>query len=158
MRNVSICIAGSRAPRLEGVRARLVGLAVIASSLAPAAIAQADTYCVNTTGCDHGEGSSFSQALTDAKMHAGPDTIRLGSNPITTATGFSYVGPDPVAIVGVGGRNFGQLRTSISDSSASPNGHTLLQVVSPGRSTISGIGVVVPTGAGNLGIDTNGTV
>jgi hypothetical protein len=142
------------------VRARLVGLVVIASSLAPAALAHADTYCVNTTGCDalHDEGSSFSQALDDAKNHAGPDTIMLGSAPITTATGFTYVSPDAVTIVGAGGRAFGQSRTSISDTSASPNSHTVLKVVSAQPSTISGLGVMVPSGSSNVGIDTNGSV
>jgi hypothetical protein len=140
------------------VRTPLVGLLVIAGFLVPCGIAHADTYCVNTTGCDHDDGSSFSQALDDARNHAGPDTIKLGSNPITTAAGFSYISADPVTIIGAGGRAFGQSRTSISDSSASPNSHNVLKVISAQPSTISGIGVVVPAGGSNVGIDTNGAL
>ena len=142
------------------MRARVVLLLVVlASFFGPAALAQADTYCVNTTGCDHPEGTSFSQALDDAKTRLGPDTIMLGSPDLTTPGGFTYDTPVPgntVAIVGAGGRNFGQSRTSLS-LSGSPSAKTVLTVTGAPGSTISGIGVEVAPGS-NTGIQTNGTV
>jgi hypothetical protein len=89
------------------------------------AAAQADTYCVNMTGCDHDDGNtSLQQALDDAKNdHAGPDTVKVGAAPITTPTGFTYVSADPVAIEGRGGRDAGQGLSSISDSSTNPSNH-----------------------------------
>src|SRR3954453_20385215 len=98
--------------------ARLAALIVVVV-LFPAAAAQATTYCVNTTGsdCDVPEGSSFQQALDDAKNHTGPDAIRLGSAALTTPSGFTYNTPvqgNTVAIIGAGGRAFGQSRTSMS--------------------------------------------
>lgn len=126
----------------------------------PVAAARADTYCVNTTGCDHDEGSNFQTALTDAQGHAGPDTVKLGAPPITTATGFTYNSPDPVAIEGVGGPGQGTHGTTLSDTSSNPSSHTVLSVLGSSASTISGIDVIVPggTGTGNAGIGTNGTV
>jgi hypothetical protein len=142
--------------------ARLAVLIVV-FFLLPVAGAQATTYCVNTTGadCDVVESPpSFQQALDDARnMNPGPDTIKLGSNGLTTPGGFLYNSPIPgntVAIIGAGGRNFGQSRTSLS-LSGSPNGKTVLTVTGAPGSTISGIGVEVAPGA-NTGIHTNGTV
>ncbi|MEA2410664.1 MAG: hypothetical protein QOC77_1225 [Thermoleophilaceae bacterium] len=109
----------------------------------------------------HDDGSSFSQALTDAKNRLGPDTIMLGSDStgLTTPGGFLYDTPIPnntVAIIGAGGRNFGQTRTSLS-LSGSPNAKTVLTVTGTPGSTISGIDVVVAPGA-NTGIHTDGAV
>jgi hypothetical protein len=133
---------------------------VIAVLALPVAAAHADTYCVNTTGCDHDEGSDFQTALTDAQGHAGPDTVKLGAPPITTATGFTYNSPDPVAIQGVGGPAFGTHGTTLSDTSSNPSSHIVLAVRGSSASTISGIDVIVPggTGTGNVGIATGGTV
>src|SRR5256714_36355 len=128
--------------------------------LVSAVPAWADTYCVNTTGCDHDEGSSFQQALDDAKNHPGPDTVRLGSTSLVTAVGFTYLSTDPVAIEGTGGPQVGTLGTMLSDSSANPSNHIVLSVRGSSASTISGIDVVVPGGSGdnNRGIDTNGAI
>jgi hypothetical protein len=86
--------------------------------------------------------------------------VKLGALPLATPTGFTYVSNDPVAVVGAGGRDAGQLTTSLSDSSPNPNGHTVLSVRGSSASTITGLDVVVPGGSGNgnIGIDTNGTV
>jgi hypothetical protein len=146
---------------VRALRPILLCIAVLAASAGVAGAARADTYCVNTTGCDATHNrSDFQQALTDAKNRPGFDTVRLGSDPLTTPTGFhyetSFVG-NTVAIVGAGGRNSGQSRSSLS-LSGSPSGQTVLKVLSPGVSTISGIDVVVPSGSGNSGIDTDGTI
>jgi hypothetical protein len=137
-------------------------LVLAATLLVPAALAQAKIYCVNITGppCDVEEGTSFQQALDDAKNNPGPDTVKLGSAPLSTPVGFSYVSPDPVAIQGKGGRDAGLGASAISDSSTNPSGHVVLTVRGSSASTISGLAVVAPggTGSGNVGIDTNGTV
>jgi hypothetical protein len=144
------------------VGSRPLGLivALVLGALGAPALAHADTYCVNTTGCDHAEGNSFQQALTDAQINPGPDTVKLGALPLATPTGFTYVSNYPVAVVGAGGRDAGQLTTSLSDSSPNPTGHTVLSVRGSSASTITGLDVVVPGGSGNgnVGIDTNGTV
>jgi hypothetical protein len=142
--------------------ARLAVL-LVALLLLPVAGAQADTYCVNVTPCNapmHDDGTSFSQALQDAKTRLGPDTIMLGSPVLTTPGGFSYDTPIPgntVAIVGTGGRGSGQRGTTLESSAASPSNQTILTVTGAPGSSISGIDVVVPSGSSNTGIVTNGT-
>ncbi len=145
------------------VRRLALLLVVLASLLAPAAVAQADTYCADLPadpGCTNSD-PSLQQALDNARNHPGPDTVRVASHSFPTPGGFLYDTPvtgNTVAIVGAGGRNFGQSRTSLSSSAASPSNQTVLTVTGVAGSTISGIGVTVPAGANNVGIDTNGTV
>src|SRR3954447_4957192 len=93
--------------------------------LVPAAAASADTYCVDTTGCDGGHTTTNLQtALTTAQTHSGDDTVRIGNVTRSAAGGFSYDSPDAVHIEGTGGRNFGPATlggTTLKDSTANPS-------------------------------------
>jgi hypothetical protein len=135
---------------------RTLALVLLVLALTPAA-AVADTYCVNAAGCDHPEGSDLQQALDHADVHAGPDTIRMGPNPVDRAGGFAYTASDPIHIEGTGGRRAGTKGTILSDNTGTPTGETLLTVSATG-STVSGLSVKVPNGSGNTGIETNGAI
>ena len=130
----------------------LVGLVALAI-FAPAA--KADLYCVNTASCSGGTvDPNFQQALNDAQVHAGPDTVQLGPGTYDSSLGFSYSGSDPVAIIGAGATG----STTVSDSGAA-NGTDALHITGSTASTVSGLNLVVygngtPFGSG---LDTVGS-
>ena len=140
---------------------RRVPVLIVALLLLPAAAAQADTYCVNTTGCDatHDMGADLQAALTAAEAHLGTDDVLVGDGNYASA-GFAYDSPDAVHIQGAGGRSVGRAGPTLVDSDADPSGHTQVEVLGSEQSTIAGIDVAVPggTGSGNTGIDTTGRV
>jgi hypothetical protein len=125
----------------------------MAVCLAAAAMARADTYCVNQTGCDHPEGDLLQEALDDAATHPGPDTIRMGPGSVSTLTGFVYDDQAPVRIEGQG-------RPALIAGAADPTGQTILKVTGSRASEIVGLSVNIPGGSGgsNTGIETTGTV
>src|SRR5215203_7011909 len=80
---------------------------VAAALLALPAVADADVYCVDTgpAGCDVVEpAGDLQQGLTDAAVHAGPDTVKVGAAtyPTTAPAGFLYNSSGPVSIEGAG--------------------------------------------------------
>src|SRR3954451_25197371 len=116
--------------------------------------ARADTYCVNTPGCDvpHDKGADLQQALDAAAARPGPDTVKIGNGTVTSSTGFTYDDPDPVHIDGSGGRSTGVAGPTLEATAPSPG--TPLAVLGAAGSTISDIAVEVEGGNANTGIDT----
>ena len=144
---------------MGAVRRILLFLSAAAMALAFAPVAHADTYCVNTAGCIdpvHDKGSDLQAALDAAQAGPGPDTIQVGAGTIDHAGGFSYPGPEPVHIEGSGGRLYGITGPRLVDT-AGATSKKMLKVLGPG-STISGLTVVIPSGADNVGIETDGTI
>jgi hypothetical protein len=142
---------------------RRVALLAAFALLLGAGTARADSYCVDTPGCDHDEGNNLQTALTDAQNHAGEDTVRIGNATESRAGGFTYTSPDAVHIQGTGGRDVGPAPnggTTLKNSTANPFGETVLKVLGSSASTISGIDISVPgsVGNGNAGLETAGGV
>jgi hypothetical protein len=136
-----------------GRRHVIAGLVAGAALLCAPAVASADVYCVDTlpTGCDHigyTASAGLQQALADAQVHGGADTVRIGSGvyPTLTTSGFNYSSSDPVTIVGAGQ---GTTTITVTPPGAVPGGFTSfigLQVFGPG-SSVSGLTVTLPTPA-----------
>jgi PKD domain len=145
------------------VRARVpIILTVVLLSISASA-ARADTWCVNTTGCDpaHDKGSDLAAGLLAAKNNPGVDTVKVGGGAYPTTTGFTYNFPDPVHIEGSGGRDVGPASApTLTNGANNLSGVTMLTVQGSSASTISGIDVELPggNGSGNSGIDTTGAV
>src|SRR3954452_5280861 len=141
-----------------------MSMALLPLLLLPAAAASADTFCVDTTGCDGGHTTTNLQtALTMAQTHSGDDTVRIGNVTKSAPGGFSYDSAEPVHIEGTGGRDFGPATlggTTLKDSTADPNNQIVLLVIGSSASTISGIDVSVPggTGSDNVGIYTTAAI
>jgi hypothetical protein len=132
------------------VQARpVLALVVAVAFFALAGVARADTYCVNTSGCDatHDKGADLQAALTAAETHPGPDDVLVGDGTYTSA-GFTYDSVDPVHVEGSG---------SPTLESSGPASSTTLEVLGSADSTIEAINVIVQPDAGT-GIETNGTV
>jgi hypothetical protein len=134
------------------VQARTV-LALVVSvaflALALVGVARADTYCVNTSGCDatHDKGADLQAALTAAEANPGPDDVLVGDGTYASA-GFTYDNADPVRIEGTG-------NPTLESSGPAPS--TTLKVLGSADSTIEGIDVIVQPNAGT-GIETDGMI
>ena len=126
------------------MRTRLALAAATVALLAPAASAQANTYCVSDPGCVSGGGTAepdVQTALDTAAGNSGPDTVQLGPVTFTapSASGFSYTASDPVNVVGAGAG-----ATTIQDAAA--DSAVGLTVTGSPSSTVSQLGFAIPGG------------
>jgi hypothetical protein len=121
-------------------------LAALAAMLAAPVAAEAEIYCVGTSGPDCTPQASFLGAITAANSSSGRDTIRLGPG----TYGSNYV-------VGVGNQvdieGAGPATSLVGATAASPV--SALRIDSFG-STVSNLQLVVPEGASNSALRTVG--
>ena len=130
-------------------------LALLALLVAPAA-AGATTYCVNKASCVSAGGVSepdLQTALTTAAGNPGSDRVELGPGFYSRAAGFSYAAADPVQIVGSGAQgDWTGSATVLGDGTLNPSSETVLAVLSGTPSTVSDLGIQLPSGTGNANI------
>jgi hypothetical protein len=124
----------------------LIALAIFAPA------AKANLYCVNTASCVGGMvETDFQQALNDAQVHAGSDSVQVGPGTFDSSFGFSYSGSDPVEIFGAGTGV-----TTVSDSGAA-DGTDALHITGSTASTVSGLTLVGYAGGYGSALDTVGS-
>jgi hypothetical protein len=139
---------------------RALAVAVLAAFALPATAA-ASTYCVNTSGsCDQSFGATQLQdALDAAGTHSSHDLVRIGPGTYARAGGFSYDVPaEPVNTIDIDGA--GSAQTTITASSGNDLTALLVNTNHPieeaGLSHLSDLGVHVPDGTNNTGLEVNG--
>jgi hypothetical protein len=120
-------------------------LAALATVLAAPVAADAEIYCVGTSGPDCTPQASFVGAIAAANSSSGRDTIRLG--PGTYGSNYVVGAGNLVDIEGAG--------PTTSLVGAAANAISALRIDSPG-STVSNLQLVVPEGASNSGLRTMG--
>jgi hypothetical protein len=130
-------------------RAAMGAAAVVLCTCAAAPIASAATYCVQpeASGCDQ-TFSTVQAALNQAGGDTSGDTVKLGA---TTYDGtFTLASStNTIAIVG-----HGATQTLLTNSAATPPSTNLS--LADTHATLSGVGIVIPSGNGNTGLSFTG--
>lgn len=132
-------------------RTLIVAPLLAAATLAFAATAQANTFCVNAPDCPAGgvsTGGDLQAALDAALAHAGADTVLVGDKGSPYTGPFTYNGggraPEPVTIKADGGRPV--LTAGVGDT-----------VLTLSQGTLDGVDVAMPSAAEGIGVALDGS-